>query len=194
MENDDCWHQLRALVASSPALRSRSMNPANEQLLFHGTNRYCQLADDGSKVRLCSLSACHLCCIIRNSFDICQCGECCCCNLICWYSSNVYSLQQVQNINFVALGRGYILHPALQVKFDPFCALVRFLNPHTEADDYTLNGDSSCKYRVLLVSRVVVGNPHKRRQNATNMIEPPCGYHSVGLLMSLLFKPQCSNS
>jgi hypothetical protein len=107
-------------------------------------------------------------------------------HLICWYSSNVCSLQQVQNINFVALGPGFILHPALQVSFDPFCALVPLLNPNTEADDYTLNGDSSCKYRVLLVSRVVVGNPHKRRQNATNMIEPPCGYHSVGLLMLLL--------
>ena len=44
-----------------------------------------------------------------------------------------------------------------------------------------LNGDDSSKYRVLLVSRVVVGNPHKRRLNATNMIEPPSGHHSVGL-------------
>jgi len=42
-----------------------------------------------------------------------------------------------------------------------------------------LNGDESSNYRVLLVSRVVVGNPYKRRQNATNMIEPPCGHHSV---------------
>jgi hypothetical protein len=61
-----------------------------------------------------------------------------------------------------------------------FHPLIRLLIPYTEADDYMLNGDESSKYRVLLVSRVVVGNPHKRRQNATNMIEPPCGHHSVG--------------
>jgi hypothetical protein len=30
------------------------------------------------------------------------------------------------------------------------------------------------------VNRVVVGNPHKRRQNATALTEPPCGHHSVG--------------
>ena len=58
--------------------------------------------------------------------------------------------------------------------------------PYTEADDYMLNGDESSKYRVLMVSRVVVGNPHKRLRNATNMIEPPCGHHSVGLSMLML--------
>lgn len=51
-----------------------------------------------------------------------------------------------------------------------------------------LNGDESSNYRVLLVSRVVVGNPYKRRQNATNMIEPPCGHHSVGLFIFNLVK------
>ena len=49
-----------------------------------------------------------------------------------------------------------------------------------------LNGDESSKYRVLLVSRVVVGKPHKRRLNATNLIEPPCGHHSVRLSMLML--------
>lgn len=55
-----------------------------------------------------------------------------------------------------------------------------------EADDYTLNGDESSKLRVLLVSRVIVGNPHKRRHNATDLIEPPCGHHSVWLCLSCI--------
>lgn len=89
-------------------------------------------------------------------------------------------LQQVQNINFVALGQAFIPHPALQAS--PTYSLNQSLtNPATEADDYTLNGDESSKYRVLLVSRVVVGNPLKRRYNATNIIKPPSGHHSVGL-------------
>ena len=49
-----------------------------------------------------------------------------------------------------------------------------------------LNGDESSKYRVLLVNRVVVGNPHKRRRNATNITEPPCGHHSVGLFVLMV--------
>jgi hypothetical protein len=83
------------------------------------------------------------------------------------------------------LGQEFILHPALQASLT-FLPARSLANPSTEADDYMLNGDESSKYRVLLVSRVVVGNPHKRRQNATNMIEPPCGHHSVGLSMLML--------
>ena len=48
-----------------------------------------------------------------------------------------------------------------------------------EADDYVLNGDKSLKFRVLLLNRVVVGKPHKRRRNATWLTEPPHGHHSV---------------
>lgn len=135
------YNDYRALVASSPALRSRSMNLANEQLLFHGTNRYCQLADDGTKVRLCNLPTCHLCCIIRNSFDIGKCGT--------------------------------------KHKFRRFGTGIYTTSCSSKADDYMLNGDESSKYRVLLASRVVVGHPQKRRHNATDMVEPPCGHHSV---------------
>jgi len=53
-----------------------------------------------------------------------------------------------------------------------------------EADDYNHNDDDTVKLRVLLVSRVVVGKPHKRKHNATCLTEPPCGYHSVDILFS----------
>ncbi|KAF8808628.1 ADP-ribosylation [Phlegmacium glaucopus] len=135
------YNDYRALVASSPALPDRSMDPANEQLLFHGTNRYCSLAEDGSRTRLCNLPACHLCSILRNSFDVLKCGT--------------------------------------KHKFRRFGTGIYTTSCSSKADDYVLNGDESSKRRVLLASRVVVGNPHKRRQNATNMIEPPCGHHSV---------------
>jgi hypothetical protein len=58
---------------------------------------------------------------------------------------------------------------------------------NSEADDYTLSGDESSTLRVLLISRVIVGNPHKRRQNSTGLTEPPPGYHSVySVFLSLL--------
>ncbi|KDR68590.1 hypothetical protein GALMADRAFT_78358 [Galerina marginata CBS 339.88] len=135
------YHRYRALVLSSPALRNRTKNPANEQLLFHGTNRFCRLGEDGSRVRLCNLSRCHLCCIIRNSFDVRKCGT---------------------KNKFRRFGTGI---------YTTACS--------SKADDYTLNGDQSSKFQVQLVSRVVVGNPHKRRQNSTGLTEPPCGHHSV---------------
>ncbi len=65
----------RESVMASPALRNLTKNPANEQYLFHGTNRYCRLVEDGSRLRLCNLSKCHLCSILRDSFDVSRCGE-----------------------------------------------------------------------------------------------------------------------
>ncbi|KAF9479968.1 ADP-ribosylation [Pholiota conissans] len=134
------YHRYRAMVTSSPSLRSRTKNPGNEQFLFHGTNRYCRLAEDLTRVRLCNFSKCHLCSIIRNSFDVERCGS---------------------KHKFRRFGKGI---------YTSACS--------SKADDYTFNGDESAGLRVLLVSRVVVGNPHKRRENATTLTEPPCGCHS----------------
>ena len=91
---------------------------------------------------------------------------------------------------FRRFGAGIYSTSCSSSKSDPFNLLVRLLTPSTEADDYMLNGDESSKYRVLLVNRVVVGNPHKRRLNATNMFEPPCGYHSVSF--SILMLSSCN--
>jgi hypothetical protein len=102
----------RALVTSSPPLLSRTKNPANEQFLFHGTNRYCRLAEDLSRVRLCILSRCHLCSIIRNSFDVERCGE-------CYISSPLTVIQIIlkgPSISFVVLGKEFIRVPAPPVR------------------------------------------------------------------------------
>lgn len=52
---------------------------------------------------------------------------------------------------------------------------------YAEADDYSSNGGDadSSSLKVILANRVVVGKPHKRLQNATNLTEPPPGFHSV---------------
>ncbi|KIJ98116.1 hypothetical protein K443DRAFT_133580 [Laccaria amethystina LaAM-08-1] len=140
------FHQYRARVATHPSLNAQKKNPANEQLLFHGTNRCCLLVEDGHRVRLCDLSQCHLCCVIRNSFDVTKCGT---------------------KHKFRRFGNGI---------YTTACS--------SKADDYTNNADNNCNLRVLLVNRVIVGKPHKRRQNATNLTEPPCGHHSVSMFSS----------
>lgn len=48
-----------------------------------------------------------------------------------------------------------------------------------EADDYTSSLSKEATLRVALVSRVVVGIPYKRFRNATHLVAPPVGYHSV---------------
>jgi len=151
---------LRAMVLSSPSLRNRTKNPVNEQLLFHGTNRYCRLAEDSTRTRLCQSSKCYLCCVIRNSFEVKRCGTK---NRFRRFGTGIYttacSSSKLPQILFSVL------------------PLIRFFD--LEADDYTNNGDELSQLRVLLVSRVVVGNPYKLRENATSLTEPPCGHHSV---------------
>ncbi|KAK7006221.1 PARP catalytic domain-containing protein [Favolaschia claudopus] len=54
---------------------SRVSKHANEQLLFHGTSRSCLLGDAKTQMQLCKVTDCHLCAIIRNSFDVSKCGK-----------------------------------------------------------------------------------------------------------------------
>lgn len=50
-----------------------------------------------------------------------------------------------------------------------------------------MNGDEDSNLRVLLVTRVVVGNPHRLQENATSLVEPPSGYHSVCMTVDSLW-------
>ncbi|KAJ7614079.1 hypothetical protein FB45DRAFT_937901 [Roridomyces roridus] len=54
---------------------SRVPRHANEQLLFHGTNRSCLLGDGKQRTRPCSTSQCLLCAVIRKSFDVARSGK-----------------------------------------------------------------------------------------------------------------------
>ncbi|KAJ7471408.1 hypothetical protein B0H11DRAFT_1368148 [Mycena galericulata] len=54
---------------------SRVPRYANEQLLFHGTNRSCLLGDGKKRTRPCTTSRCLLCAVIRNSFDVAKSGK-----------------------------------------------------------------------------------------------------------------------
>ncbi|KXN91287.1 Tankyrase-1, partial [Leucoagaricus sp. SymC.cos] len=64
------YYQHRDLSESSRC----TVTSPNERFLFHGTSRACSLGEDRSTIHLCMLPECHLCCIVRNSFDIRKCG------------------------------------------------------------------------------------------------------------------------
>ena len=86
-------------------------------------------------------------------------------------------IYQGQRTTFVDLEMEYTPLPLLQVSLvdDGGLTIVQ----QWKADDYVLtgNGDESLRFRVLLLNRVVVGKPHKRRRNATWLTEPPHGHH-----------------
>lgn len=44
-------------------------------LFFHGTNRACRLGDKKTDTELCNNTRCHMCGIIRASYDITKCGS-----------------------------------------------------------------------------------------------------------------------
>ncbi|KAJ6620076.1 hypothetical protein B0H10DRAFT_2163667 [Mycena sp. CBHHK59/15] len=48
----------------------------------------------------------------------------------------------------------------------------------SKADDYFAGAPES-PFRAVLVNRVIVGTPFKRKGNAKDLTEPPSGYHSV---------------
>ncbi|KAJ7683701.1 hypothetical protein B0H17DRAFT_1073806 [Mycena rosella] len=54
---------------------SRVPRHANEQLLFHGTNQRCSLGDGKQRPRLCNIPECLLCSVLRNSFEVENCGK-----------------------------------------------------------------------------------------------------------------------
>ncbi|KAH7913781.1 ADP-ribosylation [Hygrophoropsis aurantiaca] len=49
----------------------------------------------------------------------------------------------------------------------------------SKADDYSHSGAENVNFRVMLVSRVVLGKAYRRYRNAPDLIKPPSGYHSV---------------
>lgn len=55
-------------------VRAKDMR-GNEQLLFHGTDRACLLAETRNNVVLCSLQKCSMCSILRTSFEVKRCGK-----------------------------------------------------------------------------------------------------------------------
>lgn len=68
----------------------------------------------------------------------------------------------------------------------PFDFFKWYLIPFTEADDYCSNVHPMAGRRVLLVSRVVVGNALEKRKNTKDFTHTPYPYHSVCIIVDML--------
>ncbi|KAF8730638.1 hypothetical protein AX14_005327 [Amanita brunnescens Koide BX004] len=94
-----------------------------------------------------------------NSVYLCNLPDCLLCNVI----RNSFDVEKC----------------GLKNKFRRFGSGIYVTACSSKADDYSKNTSKKAAFRVLLVNRVVVGKPYKRLHNATNLTEPPSGYHSV---------------
>ena len=122
-----------------------------------------------------------MCRIIDQSFDIAKCGRCC---LSCCLSIRQLTPPGTKH-NFNRFGWGiYISACSSSESFVKIVPQISTTSP--EADDYVENTDKAGTLRVVLVNRVIVGKPYKQRRNATNLVQPPSGYHSVSIVASKL--------
>lgn len=55
--------------------RQNGWRGANEQLVFHGTERICSLGEKDEHVTLCQRTTCRLCCILQTSFLVSKAGS-----------------------------------------------------------------------------------------------------------------------
>ncbi|KAF9533940.1 ADP-ribosylation [Crepidotus variabilis] len=76
LTNASAYESYRAsIVSASSADVSFTRYGANEQLLFHGTNRHCTLGEEEKETNLCYRPECNLCCIISGSFEVSMAGS-----------------------------------------------------------------------------------------------------------------------
>ena len=60
--------QLLKCLKSSDWLDSNKVG--NTQMMFHGTQRACTIADNPQNVTCCTRTDCNLCCILRGSYNM----------------------------------------------------------------------------------------------------------------------------
>lgn len=65
----------RNLEPSDTLERRHGWRGANEQLVFHGTERICSLGEKDEYSYLCYRTTCRLCCILQTSFLVTKAGS-----------------------------------------------------------------------------------------------------------------------
>jgi hypothetical protein len=182
--------------------RKRNLPEGNQRRRFHGTNRACDLGDNGSTT-LCNfkLSQCSLCSIVRTSYKLSKAGA----NKPWLFRStgrqvSCSFLRHSLSFEFVGLGTVSIrlLHPpsAADLYLCRFISLTHSLTSDQMIIRRTwvlirLTRPCSLTRRVYPLSpstlsksyipprKVVVGKGIKLRNDQPNLTEPPAGYDSV---------------
>jgi len=98
------------------------------------------------------------CDLFKNNFSPCHSPNCAVCNIV----ENNFILSRAQsNINFARFGNGIYFSP---------CS--------SKSHDYNGNSEKN-GIRAMLLCQVIIGKPFVSRENLTDLMAPPSGYHSV---------------
>ena len=132
------------------------LTSGNQLRRWHGTNRNCNVGDNG-RTSLCYSSQCSLCCIIKASFDI---------------------AHSKKKTGWGRFGNGIYTSSASSkfVEYSPIVTIA--LTLVCRSNDYSTNLAYS-PWKALLLSYVVVGNGKKFTTDQPGLTQAPAGFDSV---------------
>lgn len=148
---------VRDMVEDRGRFTTQGLSPGNQRLLWHGTNRNCNIGD-GGRTSLCYSSECSLCCIIRTSFDV---------------------THSKKKTGWGRFGNG-IYTSATSSKFVWYAPIITavLILVVSRSNDYSKNLMYS-PWKAVLLTYVVVGNAKKFTRDQPTLTQAPWGFDSV---------------
>jgi len=142
---------------------AKGLGPGNQRRRWHGTNRNCNIGENG-RTSFCYSPQCSLCCVIKASFDI------------------AYSKKKT---GWGRFGNGIYTSSTSSklVEYAPFVTTSVLILAVSRSNDYSKNLVPS-PWKALILAYVVVGNPKTFTTDQPTLTQPPAGFDSVGLISS----------
>jgi len=156
----------RNVVEVRGEFTTQGLSPGNQRLLWHGTNRNCNVGESG-RTSLCSFPQCSLCRIIKASFDV------------------AYSKKKT---GWGRFGNG-VYTSSTSSKFVGYPSSVTIvLILVSRSNDYSKNLLPS-PWKAIILAYVVVGNAKKFTTSQPTLTRAPAGFDSVRSIPSSPSRP-----
>lgn len=131
--------------------------PGNQRLRWHGTNRNCNIGDNGRTSPCCS-PHCSLCRIIKTSFNV---------------------AHSKKKTGWGRFGQGiYTSSTSSKLVGCKSLLIITLIHAISRSNDYSKNLVSS-PWKAILLAYVVVGNAKKFTTSQPTLTKPPVGFDSV---------------
>jgi hypothetical protein len=152
---------------------ARGLALGNQRRRWHGTNRECNIGDNG-RTSICYSSQCSLCCIIRSSFDM--------------------THSKKKSGGTLRFGNGvYTSSTSSMFVGYPLVITIVLIPVVCRSNDYSRNLTPS-PWKAILLSYVVVGKCKKFTTDQPSLTQPPAGFDSVRSKLSSSFENFCDYS
>jgi len=147
----------RNTVEAQGNFTARGLTAGNQMRRWHGTNKNCNIGDNG-RTSLCYSPQCSLCCIMKSSFDMAHSKK-----KTGWgrFGNGIYTSSTSSKFVGSSLIITIVLIPII-----------------CRSNDYSTNLASSL-WKAVLLSYVVVGKCKKFTTDQPTLTQPPAGFDSV---------------